>query len=149
RVARRLLGVEPVGAARGYGGTWRSAMVAQADVAWLDQAAGYEPFVRWAREWTSSPRSEEILPNICESYTELDGGATFEFKLREGLKWSDGEPVTVEDYRFNFEDCNADPDYHPYGIYNMWTNPSDDSPATCEQVDAGTVLYVFDGTKPG
>lgn len=149
RLPKTPLVVEPVESVGSYGGTWRSAMITQADVAWLDQAAGYEPFVRWAREWTNAPGTEEILPNICESFTELDGGATFEFKLREGLKWSDGEPVTVEDYRFAFEDLNADPDYHPYGIYNMWTNPSDGSPATFEQVDDWTVRYVFDGPKPG
>lgn len=141
--------VEPTENVGQYGGTWRSAMITQDDIAWLDQTVGYEPFVRWPRNWTNSAGTEEILPNIAESFRELEGGSVFEFTLREGLRWSDGEPVTVEDYRFAFEDCNASPEFHPFGIYDMWTNPSDGSPATFEQVDDWTIQYIFDGPKPG
>ncbi|MVA75585.1 ABC transporter substrate-binding protein [Auraticoccus sp. F435] len=149
RLPRTPMVVEPVEGMGRYGGTWRSAMITQEDVTWLDSTVGYEPLVRWARSWTNSAGTEEILPNICESYAELEGGSVFEFTLREGMRWSDGEPVTVEDYRFAFEDCNASAAFHPFGIYSMWTNPSDGSPATFEQVDERTIRYVFDGPKPG
>lgn len=34
----------------------------------------------------------------AESYTISDDGLTYTFKLRDGLKWSDGKPVVAEDY---------------------------------------------------
>jgi len=34
----------------------------------------------------------------AESYTVSDDGLTYTFKLREGLKWSDGKPLTAHDF---------------------------------------------------
>jgi len=45
-----------------------------------------------------------IVPNILESWDVSPDGATFTLKLRKGMKWSDGKPVTSEDVRFMVED---------------------------------------------
>jgi peptide/nickel transport system substrate-binding protein len=45
-----------------------------------------------------------IVPNIFEAWTVSPDGTTFTFKMRKGLKWSDGQPVTSEDVRFFIED---------------------------------------------
>ena len=45
-----------------------------------------------------------IQGNIVESYKVSPDWKTFTFKLREGLKWSDGVPVTTEDVQFTYED---------------------------------------------
>ena len=45
-----------------------------------------------------------ITPNIVEAYEVNDDYTEFTFTLRKGLKWSDGVEVTMEDYRFAFED---------------------------------------------
>jgi peptide/nickel transport system substrate-binding protein len=45
-----------------------------------------------------------IVPNIFEAWTVSEDGTTFTFKMRKGLKWSDGEPVTTEDVRYFIED---------------------------------------------
>ncbi len=47
---------------------------------------------------------EEFFPNIIETYSISPDQKVFTFKLREGLKWSDGNPVTTEDVRFAIED---------------------------------------------
>src|SRR3970282_145661 len=39
----------------------------------------------------------ETTPGLAESWTESDDGLTFTYTLREGLLWSDGEPLTSED----------------------------------------------------
>jgi len=39
----------------------------------------------------------EITPQMVGSWTVSDDNMTYEFTLREGLKWHDGEPVTAED----------------------------------------------------
>jgi len=48
--------------------------------------------------------TDSIQGNVLESYTVSDDGTTITFKMREGLKWSDGQPVTSEDIRFTYED---------------------------------------------
>jgi peptide/nickel transport system substrate-binding protein len=56
-----------------------------------------------------------IVPNVFEAWEVSPDGTTFTIKLRKGMKWSDGEPVTTEDVRFLIEevwfnkDLNASP----------------------------------------
>ena len=47
---------------------------------------------------------DPIRPNIVRDFEVEDDNKVFTFFLREGLKWSDGEPVTTEDVRFVYED---------------------------------------------
>jgi peptide/nickel transport system substrate-binding protein len=37
------------------------------------------------------------IPGLAESWEKSDGGRTYTYKLRDGLKWSDGKPLTSED----------------------------------------------------
>src|SRR5438093_1119896 len=41
--------------------------------------------------------------SLAESWTESPDGLTYEFKLRRGLKFHNGEPVTTEDVKFSFD----------------------------------------------
>lgn len=41
--------------------------------------------------------------DLAESYTISDDGLTYTFVLRDGLKWSDGEVLTVDDIVWNVE----------------------------------------------
>ena len=47
--------------------------------------------------------NEPIEPDLAESWKILDGGKTYEFKLRENLKFSNGENVTTEDIKWSLE----------------------------------------------
>lgn len=47
-----------------------------------------------------SPTGEEMLPNVAEDYEISEDGHTITLHLREGIKWSDGEPYTTEDILF-------------------------------------------------
>ena len=53
--------------------------------------------------------SEKSLPNIVSDFSHSDDFKVFRFKIRKGLRWSDGEAVTTEDVRFHFEDIYGDP----------------------------------------
>lgn len=45
----------------------------------------------------------DIMPNIVEDFNVNEDNTVFELTIREGLRWSDGEPVTTEDIRFVYE----------------------------------------------
>ena len=45
----------------------------------------------------------KMAPSLAESWTESPDGLAYEFKLRRGLKFHNGDPVTSEDVKFSFE----------------------------------------------
>src|SRR5688500_14047454 len=42
-------------------------------------------------------------PSLAESWKESADGKSYEFKLRPGLKFHNGDPLTTEDVKFSFE----------------------------------------------
>src|SRR5437867_9571429 len=42
-------------------------------------------------------------PSLAESFTQSKDGLTYEFVLRKGAKFHNGEPVTATDVKFSFE----------------------------------------------
>ncbi len=51
----------------------------------------------------------KITPDLAESWTIGGDGKVYTFKLREGLKFSNGKPVTAADFKWSFERA-ANPD---------------------------------------
>ncbi|MDQ3348588.1 MAG: ABC transporter substrate-binding protein [Acidobacteriota bacterium] len=45
----------------------------------------------------------EPVPELAESWLIEDGGRTYRFKLRPGVRWHDGAPFTSADVKFTFE----------------------------------------------
>lgn len=45
----------------------------------------------------------EPIPGAAESWTVSDDGKTYTFKLRANGKWSDGTPVTADDFVYSFQ----------------------------------------------
>ena len=41
--------------------------------------------------------------SLAESWTESPDGLVYEFKLRQGLRFHNGDPCTAEDVKFTFE----------------------------------------------
>ena len=46
--------------------------------------------------------SAKIVPGVAETWELSDDGTVYTFKLRADAKWSDGSPVTAEDFVFSF-----------------------------------------------
>src|SRR6266853_298937 len=45
----------------------------------------------------------DMAPCLAESWKESPNGLSYEFKLREGLRFHNGDPFTAEDVRFSFQ----------------------------------------------
>lgn len=56
----------------------------------------YDGLVRW------NPYTYEIIPGVAESWEESPDGLTYTFRLRDNARWSNGDPVTVEDFRYSW-----------------------------------------------
>jgi peptide/nickel transport system substrate-binding protein len=46
---------------------------------------------------------QKMGPSLAESWSESPDGLVYEFKLRRGLKFHNGDPITAEDVKFSFE----------------------------------------------
>ena len=83
----------------------------------------------------------ELKPDILES-VENDGDRVFTFTLREGHKWSDGEPFTTEDFRYYWEDIANNAELSPSGPPDFLL--IDDKPAKVEIIDERHVRFSWD-----
>ena len=45
-------------------------------------------------------KKQQYVPGLAESLRRLDDGRTVELTLRDGIKFSDGHPITAEDVIF-------------------------------------------------
>jgi peptide/nickel transport system substrate-binding protein len=58
----------------------------------------------------TDPWTGETAPNMVESWDVTDGNKTVTFSVRQGMSWSDGEPITANDYKFMFDALMATDD---------------------------------------
>jgi peptide/nickel transport system substrate-binding protein/microcin C transport system substrate-binding protein len=52
---------------------------------------------------TRNPETREWEPALAKEWKVAKDGMSFEFTLRDGVKWHDGKPLTVEDVKFSFD----------------------------------------------
>src|SRR5881409_1080635 len=46
---------------------------------------------------------QKMGPSLAESWEESEDGLTYQFKLRPGLQFHNGDPLTTEDVKFSFD----------------------------------------------
>ena len=81
-----------------YGGTWSRFATGPGDIGVYEARLSYDGFVRWG------PMGRKVLPNLASRWTIEDGGCTYTFWLRRGVRWSDGHPFTADDILFWYND---------------------------------------------
>lgn len=87
----------------------------------------------------------EFEPDILESFDVVEE-RIFTFKLRDGHKWSDGTPLSTEDFRYGWEDVLNDEDLTNGGLpVNLRV---DGKGPLFEIVDPLTVRYTWEGPNP-
>ena len=65
-----------------------------------------------------------IVPGCAESWDISEDGKTWTFHLRDGLKWSDGQPLTAGDFEYGLKRM-VDPEVGSdcaYTVYDYFTN---------------------------
>jgi peptide/nickel transport system substrate-binding protein len=135
RLPKNPLVVKPLERVGRYGGTFNGVLTGSGDRVLLDRTVGYEYLMRWDPEWTKP------IPNLAESVEVRDNARTFVFKLREGLKWSDGQPCTADDMMFYYEHMVLNTELMPRRPSIVSFNRK---PAKVEKVDATTFRIIFE-----
>ncbi len=128
--------VEPFDSVGQYGGTWRLGMRGGNDFALVVRTLGYENLLRW------TPDFDGIISNVAESWEVNDDATEYTFNLREGMKWSDGEPYTAHDIVFWYESAVVNDEVRPSKPSWMVTNGD---LGVVEAVDDLTVKFTFSG----
>jgi peptide/nickel transport system substrate-binding protein len=54
--------------------------------------------------------TQEVEPGLAESWSVEPDGKTWTFKLRPGVRWSDGHPLTADDVVFTWNEVMYNPD---------------------------------------
>ncbi|AUG54232.1 ABC transporter substrate-binding protein [Thalassospira marina] len=134
RLPRTPMIVSPVDNLGNYGGTWHMAQLAERDYALLIRTIGYEPLLRWTPQWTG------IIPNVALSFQTNDNATDFTFRLRPGMRWSDGHPFSADDIVFWYEDILQNPALTQ--IIPDWLTCGG-QPVQVEKVDDYTVKFHF------
>ena len=98
----------------------------------------------------------ERIPGVAESWEISDDGTVYTFHLRENARWSDGEPVTAEDFVFAFRRIltpatAADYAYLLYPVKNaeaVYTDGADPQTLGIEALDAHTLQITLERSTP-
>ena len=96
-----------------YGGSIRMLMARAKDARQMS-VYGYSRLVGY------HPRTFKLEADILESF-EVKEGRRFTFELRRGHKWSDGQPLTSEDFRYWWEDVANNKELSPVGPPKIMT----------------------------
>lgn len=85
----------------------------------------------------------EIVPGAATEWTPNEDGTIWTFKLKEELMWSDGNPVTAQDYVRTFQ-YSADPE-HAWDFTWFWSG----NIVNYEEATAGEVPVEEIGVRQG
>ncbi|OCJ06857.1 peptide ABC transporter substrate-binding protein [Rhizobium sp. AC27/96] len=124
------------------------------DITTLDPAIGYD-WVNWSmikslfsRLMDYEPGTAKLVPSLAESFTVSPDGQTYTFKLRTGVKFSNGREVVASDVKYSIERAVNPKTQGPgagffgaiKGYDDMSAGKADNLPGI-EAPDASTVVF--------
>lgn len=133
RLPKNPMVLKPIQSAGKYGGVLQRGSI--------DRNAAQNGYVEFAGlvEWTPTTPAK-VGPGLAEKWEVLDGGKVYVFHLREGLKWSDGQPFTTDDLMFAYEKSFLNKELNP--IFPGWLSPGG-KPGKFVKVDDHTLRMEF------
>ena len=88
------------------------------------------------------------IPWVAKSFDISNGGRTMTFTLREGMKWSDGAPLTADDIMFWYEDILSNEDLTPTPSSWFFSSVKEENPGAWNKIDDYTVSVTFENPYP-
>jgi peptide/nickel transport system substrate-binding protein len=101
---------------------------------------GWERIAAWKTDFSG------VEPGIVTGWDISDDVTEYTFHLREGMKWSDGQPYNAEDWRFYIEDILFNEELtpgNPGGSSNGWLPAEGSEDFQLEVIDDYTVKFIF------
>ncbi|RKX32374.1 MAG: hypothetical protein DRP71_12115 [Verrucomicrobia bacterium] len=130
----------PVDETGRYGGTIRRVLIA--DI--IEEDEVYKTLTDSLMMF-ERPLAERIEVNLAESYEFLEEGRVALFRLRRGIRWSDGVPLTTADFLFWYEDMTFNDNARSVALFpSEWL--IDGKPIRMEAIDDFTLK--FSAAKP-
>ncbi|BBN96763.1 dipeptide ABC transporter, periplasmic component [Deinococcus grandis] len=87
----------------------------------------------------------KIEPALAESWTITEGGTVYTFKLRQGVKWSDGQAFNADDVIFTYRNMIMNPESRAGDPGNFKLGGQN---VTISRVDAMTVRFTLPRPAP-
>ncbi|TJV68551.1 MAG: ABC transporter substrate-binding protein [Mesorhizobium sp.] len=87
--------------------------------------------------------TSKVKPDLADSWTVSDDGLTYTFKLKPGMKFASGNPITAADVAYSFERA-IKLDKSPAFIINQFGISGDNVTEKAKAVDDTTFQFVVD-----
>lgn len=87
----------------------------------------------------------KVEPALAESWTVSPDGRTYTFRLRQGVKWSDGQAFDADDVVFTYDQIIMNPEARAGDAANF---KLDGKQVDVRKVNAGTVQFVLPRPSP-
>lgn len=100
----------------------------------------YDPPIRWKDDYTG------YEPGLAKDYTWSEDGTEVTLYFREGVKWSDGAPFTMDDLKFWWEELATNDDYKVVQI-PWWGFKTTGEPMDVEFPDDYTMVMRWDAPQ--
>ncbi len=138
RIPAEPLVIEPYGEIGQYGGTWHRFDTSTNGNHLAMAMYAYSP-VHWVRDGLDK------RPGLAKGWDSNEDKTEWTLYFREGTKWSDGEPFTVDDFLFWWEDMVLNPE-HPDSPPDYMI--SGGKVAEVTKIDDYTLKFTFAAPSP-
>ena len=130
----QLFVVKPLQEIGKYGGNWRRAFTGPADHENGNRINSIDKILTF--DYTGT----KIIPSLARDWKVSDDGKTTTIYLRKGAKWSDGKPLTADDFMFWYEDIYLNKNIVPTPFFEFQINGKD---GKMRKIDDYTVAFEF------
>jgi peptide/nickel transport system substrate-binding protein len=130
----QLFVIKPLDAVGKYGGNWRRAFTGPADHENGNRIVSADKILTF--DYTGT----RIMPSLARDWKVSDDGKTTTIYLRKGAKWSDGKPLTADDFIFWYEDIYLNKNIVPTPFFEFQI---DGKAGTMRKIDDYTVAFEF------
>ncbi|NPV09355.1 MAG: ABC transporter substrate-binding protein [Anaerolineae bacterium] len=131
RLPREPLVITPVEEVGQYGGDWKTVTTGSLYQEWYSL---FEPMITYTPDFTG------LVPVLAKNWEWNEDGTVITIYLREGVRWSDGEPFTADDVMFWWEDVALNAELTPT-VPSAFQRAGE--PAVVEKVDDYTIRITF------